>query len=235
MNTKENPADLISRGCTVNVLQESTMWFHGPRWLNEVDIIGQKTTSLDEEQVNSANAEILKGHSSCCSVNVETSWIEERVTIRELITAQKILIRQVQAVRFSTEIKCLERGTPLCKDSSLKATFPFMDETGLLRITGRLASFTKAFLHSGFDFAGPILLKSSVGRSAKSYKAHIDVFVCLSVKAFHLELVGSLSTVSFIADLARFKSRRHEVECLYSDNATNFVERFVGWRTSVQR
>lgn len=33
VNTKENPTDLISRGCTYDDLVESEMWFEGPGWL----------------------------------------------------------------------------------------------------------------------------------------------------------------------------------------------------------
>lgn len=52
------------------------------------------------------------------------------------------------------------------------------------------------------------------------------VCVCLAVKAFHLEVVSSLTSEAFLAALTRFISRRGKVECLYSDNRTNFVGAF---------
>jgi hypothetical protein len=43
------------------------------------------------------------------------------------------------------------------------------------------------------------------------------------VKAIHLELVGDLTTVSFLAALERFISRRGKPQLMLSDNGTNFV------------
>ena len=37
VNTKENPADLLSRGTSLKKLKESSIWFHGPEWLKQED------------------------------------------------------------------------------------------------------------------------------------------------------------------------------------------------------
>lgn len=86
--------------------------------------------------------------------------------------------------------------------------------------------FTKAFLHSGVDFAGPVRVRISSGRGTRTNKAYIAVFVCLSVKAFHLELVSSFTSDAFIAAMLRFVSRRGTVTNMYSDNGTDFVGAF---------
>ncbi|XP_018360399.1 PREDICTED: uncharacterized protein LOC108759453 [Trachymyrmex cornetzi] len=52
---------------------------------------------------------------------------------------------------------------------------------------------------------------------------HICVFVCLSTKALHLELVSDLTKDAFIATLRRFVSRRRKPSQIYSDNGTSFV------------
>ena len=49
------------------------------------------------------------------------------------------------------------------------------------------------------------------------------VFVSLSVRAVHLELVSDLSTDAFIACLRRFISRRGKPTLIWSDHGTNFV------------
>ena len=49
---------------------------------------------------------------------------------------------------------------------------------------------------------------SSKGRGIRSSKGYVAVFVCLSTKAVHLELVGDLSTTSFFGALTRFLGRR---------------------------
>ena len=49
------------------------------------------------------------------------------------------------------------------------------------------------------------------------------MFICLSTKAIHLELVSELSTKVYIASLRRFIARRGLCNNSYSDNGTNFV------------
>lgn len=86
--------------------------------------------------------------------------------------------------------------------------------------------FSKPFAHTGVDFAGPVKIRATTGRGVRSTKGYIAVFVCMGVKAFHLEVVSSLSADSFLAALSRFISRRGRVDHLYSDNGTNFVGAF---------
>lgn len=81
----------------------------------------------------------------------------------------------------------------------------------------------RAFLHTGIDYAGPIWARTAKGRGHKAYKAWIAVFVCLSTKAVHLELVSDVTSVAFIAAFRRFTSRRGLCSNVYCDNGTNFV------------
>ncbi|XP_020913427.1 uncharacterized protein LOC110251106 [Exaiptasia diaphana] len=87
----------------------------------------------------------------------------------------------------------------------------------------RITSGARAFVNTGVDFAGPVSLKTGRGRGSRTEKAWIALFVCLAVKAVHLELVTSLSTEAFIATLKRFIARRGKPKAMYSDNGTNFV------------
>lgn len=66
----------------------------------------------------------------------------------------------------------------------------------------------RAFFVSGVDFAGPVTTLVNKGRGRKTNKSYIAVFVCLSRKAIHLEVVSNLSAESFIAALRRFVGRR---------------------------
>lgn len=80
----------------------------------------------------------------------------------------------------------------------------------------------RPFLQVGVDFCGPITIRESMRRKAVTSKAYICVFVCLSVKAVHIELVSDLSTAAFLAALDRFTARRGLASDIYSDCGTNF-------------
>ncbi|XP_058817233.1 uncharacterized protein LOC131680534 [Topomyia yanbarensis] len=77
------------------------------------------------------------------------------------------------------------------------------------------------FIRTGVDYAGPFYLKQGRGKAAM--KAYVSLFVCMSTKAIHLELVTSLTTDGFLAALHRFVGRRGNVLEMFSDNGTNFT------------
>lgn len=54
-------------------------------------------------------------------------------------------------------------------------------------------------------------------------KAYISLFICMTTKAIHHEVVSDLSAAAFIAALHRFVARRGLVEEIHSDNGTNFA------------
>ncbi|XP_055614826.1 uncharacterized protein LOC129761144 [Toxorhynchites rutilus septentrionalis] len=80
----------------------------------------------------------------------------------------------------------------------------------------------EAFACTGVDYCGPIYLKP-IHRRTAARKSYICVFVCLSTKAVHLELVSDLSTAAFLMALDRFVGRHTSPQHIYSDNGTNFV------------
>ncbi len=79
------------------------------------------------------------------------------------------------------------------------------------------------FERTGVDYAGPVMIKSGPIRKPILLKAYICVFVCLSVKAVHLEVVSDLTSEAFIAAFRRFISRRGKPSIMWRDNGTNFV------------
>ncbi|XP_011684315.1 PREDICTED: uncharacterized protein LOC105447806 [Wasmannia auropunctata] len=81
----------------------------------------------------------------------------------------------------------------------------------------------RPFAHTGVDYAGPIMLRTSKGRGQRAYKAFIALFVCLSTKALHLEVVSDYTAEAFLAAFKCFASRRGLCCTLYSDRGTNFV------------
>lgn len=81
----------------------------------------------------------------------------------------------------------------------------------------------RPFGRVGIDYAGPLPMRECRLRKPRVYKAYIAIFVCMSMKAVHLEVVMDLSTDAFLAAFDRFVSRRGLPQDIYSDCGTNFV------------
>ncbi|XP_059221574.1 uncharacterized protein LOC131996139 [Stomoxys calcitrans] len=84
-------------------------------------------------------------------------------------------------------------------------------------------TLSRPFTNTGLDFAGPFEIKAYTGRSCKTTKGYVCIFVCFATRAIHLEFTTSLSTAAFLASFHRFVSRRGCPRNLYSDNGTTFV------------
>ncbi|KAJ8722107.1 hypothetical protein PYW08_004509 [Mythimna loreyi] len=82
---------------------------------------------------------------------------------------------------------------------------------------------TRPFLNSGVDFAGPFQILLSKGRGNRTTKAYVSIFICMSTKAIHIELVSDLTSEAFIGAFRRFVARRGKCNHLWSDQGRNFV------------
>lgn len=122
-----------------------------------------------------------------------------------IISARNVIRQRVRACNF-------------CFKISPSSPSPMMADLPRARVQE-----AKAFTHTGVDYAGPINITITRRRGIKSQKAYICLFVCLTTKAIHIELVSCLSADSFLDAFKRFLSRRGPVSCIYSDNGTNFV------------
>ncbi|XP_066907074.1 uncharacterized protein [Halyomorpha halys] len=94
-------------------------------------------------------------------------------------------------------------------------------------LMGNLPSFRLqegiVFQHVGVDFGGPFLIRESRRCKSALSKAYLSLFICMSTKAVHLEVVSTLETESFLAAFDRFIARRGKPIRIYSDCGTNFV------------
>ncbi|CAG9134447.1 unnamed protein product [Plutella xylostella] len=82
---------------------------------------------------------------------------------------------------------------------------------------------SRPFTYTGIDFTGHFDIKANKGRGVRTHKGYVAVFVCLSTKAVHLELVSDLSTPGFLAAYRRFCARRSTPRCMFSDRGSNFI------------
>ena len=79
------------------------------------------------------------------------------------------------------------------------------------------------FKNVGVVYAGPIYIKYGHVRKPTVVKSYICVFVSLSVKAVHLELVSDLTSEAFISTFRRFIAWRGKPSLMWSDHGSNFV------------
>ncbi|XP_044166146.1 uncharacterized protein LOC122950108 [Acropora millepora] len=74
----------------------------------------------------------------------------------------------------------------------------------------------RPFEATGMDLGGPLYLKGSC-------EASFVVFICMSVRAIHLEIVTSLSVEALNQALQRVMNRRGAPQLYISAHGTNFV------------
>lgn len=134
-------------------------------------------------------------------------------TLTQSLLRAKFWIPRSLKVIKSRIYKCVH-----CRILRAKPTTPFMADLPRERL-----ECVRAFNEVGVDYAGPLSIKESNRRKAALGKAYICIFVCMTTKAVHLELVSSLATDAFLAALDRFVARRGLPSTIHSDNGTNFV------------
>ena len=115
-------------------------------------------------------------------------------------------------------IRGVIRQCVTCRNFSTKPHAQKMGNLPMERITP-----DHPFNKVGVDYAGPFFVKHGHVRKPTVVKAYACVFVSLSIKAVHLELVSNLTSDAFISCLRRFIARRGKPSLVMSDNGTNFV------------
>lgn len=116
------------------------------------------------------------------------------------------------------QVRAMVHRCVICAKARPKPQQQLMGQLPTARVTP-----SRAFTHTGIDYAGPIWSRTSKGRGQKATKSWVAVFVCFSTKAVHLELVSDVTATAFIAAFKRFTSRRGHCSDVYCDNGTNFV------------
>ncbi|KAI5754304.1 hypothetical protein M8J77_007615 [Diaphorina citri] len=133
-----------------------------------------------------------------------------------LLTA--ILRRKYWIIGAKDIIRNRIRKCNICFKTNPKPVVPRMGDLPSHRVAE-----TKAFYHTGVDYAGPFYVTWTKRRGVRPIKAYLCLFVCMATKALHLELASDLTTTTFLAALRRFISRRGQVKNLYMDSGSNFI------------
>lgn len=128
------------------------------------------------------------------------------------------LSRRFHIFRIRQTVRYITRHCTICCRWSNRPKPPIMGQLPIERLTPG-----PVFNSVGLDYAGPLHIKYSYTRKPVIVKAYVCVFVSLTVKAIHLELVTDLTTDAFLACLHRFVARRGLPSLLWSDHGTNFI------------
>ncbi|XP_036345643.1 uncharacterized protein LOC118754877, partial [Rhagoletis pomonella] len=168
VSTHYNPADLLSRGCSVSELQQS-IWFEGPAYLQrhqdewpthhrgdiDQDIVNLEKRKSAFATVNATNDLLeavykISSHSRCLQI---VAWMFRFSNLsrklgsfdtlspspQELLHALHCIIWNLQIRHYSDDIKALRKGQQVC--SNLKSLNPFLQITDgfmLMKVGGRL-------------------------------------------------------------------------------------------------
>ncbi|XP_055543763.1 uncharacterized protein LOC129729276 [Wyeomyia smithii] len=212
VGSKENPADLISRGTSTQKLAESTIWWKGPAFLEGRDRTWTQRPSRvmitqEQQQVDSrceVNYLLLDRYSKLEKLqrvvayclrfkrNCHIQQIEREtgpLTLKELDDAQLCIVRMAQTIYFATEIQLLKKNKSLPSSSTLITLQPFLDDRQVLRVEGRIQA-------AGVEFnqQHPIIL------SSKCKLAYL-----LAVY-YHLENLHGLHCISALESM-KFKNQ----------------------------
>ena len=174
--TDENPADLPTRGTTVSQLSVHTIWWNGPNWLNGPEAEWPKHPRNDTNVtmgmmaiIDSLKPEYLEDivdprrTSKYLRTLRSVGWIlrwcsstkntQTPLSLEELKNAKSVILKQVQKKFFWEELKALESGQPVHRQSSLMSLHPFVED-GLIRMGGRLQQ-----VEATFEELHPVLVK----------------------------------------------------------------------------
>lgn len=166
--SKDNPADLLTRGIPASKLVSSRLWWDGPAWLSESNDKWPKqpevTSDLAAEEARSCAVNVaslepepiveLCRHSRLVRVLRITAWVHrfirncrklkgcerigEPLTAAEIKDAELYWVKVSQSVSFGEEIANLRDGKEISASSRLALLHPFLDDDDVLRLQGRL-------------------------------------------------------------------------------------------------
>lgn len=160
--SKENPADLASRGVHASMLKYARLWWVGSAWLHEKEIKHEvptdlhKESQIEERAVHFTNTEeeekftkiferystlqkLLRVIATCKRFRYsKRKNYPTYLTAEEVDNALSVCILLSQGEEFAEDICFLKDNKPLKEASKLRSLNPFLDEKGILRVGGRL-------------------------------------------------------------------------------------------------
>lgn len=127
----------------------------------------------------------------------------------------KMLVLDTQS-----KAKSQKHYTPLYGHQEILGSSSDSDDGQLTKWPGQLYS---TFRKLGVDFAKPYKLRLTKFRGKGTIKAYLAIFICLSRRAAHIELVEDHTSTVFIPAFLRLTLRCGNCKLMRSEGGTNFV------------
>lgn len=170
VTSKDNPADLLSRGVLPEEITNLSLWWHGPSWLVEptqnwpksnislpknIPEIRNNATSLHTNVKNNTSLFNFERFSNLLRLKRCAGYVlrfvnnckvkKEKRKLGSLSTLEidqgfRYALKQTQNESFAIEINTLNQNKCVQRSSKTKNLNPFLDNEGLLRVGGRLVN-----------------------------------------------------------------------------------------------
>ncbi|XP_039312854.1 uncharacterized protein LOC120359446 [Solenopsis invicta] len=167
VGSKDNPADLISRGTTPEQIIKSNVWWKGPSWLRQdLDAWPGEGEELSLENIPEERKHIVTAIVSKIEAIIEYRRFsllkklfrvgayvlrfmynikckkEKRkkgtISVTEINDAKLMIVKAVQAEEFKDELNALKVNNKIASKSRLIALHPLLDKDGVIKVGGRL-------------------------------------------------------------------------------------------------
>lgn len=167
VNTKDNPADYISRGVSPHELSDCDMWWHGPRFLYDSKYMFNQSIELPSNLPESRSSAAISSNVGTAArpVNDVLQGMHKYSSIHKMVRILAYMLRFINnlkgskvshnyllsselnfalmlLIKFEQEFHFHEEIECLSKKQSLKGSLqslhPFLDNLGMLRVGGRL-------------------------------------------------------------------------------------------------
>ncbi|GFU42236.1 integrase catalytic domain-containing protein [Trichonephila clavipes] len=170
--SKENPADIASRGIDPKCLPDCKLWWQGPPWLRlETSSWPKAESSCDEASDEHSISELLIKEQHIAHLHAGPTLLAHVLRQSHWIVGSRKLIN-----------KCIRKCLKCNKFKTSTTTPQLMGNLPKHRVT-----LERPFFSCGIDYAGPVLIKCNKGRGTKSTKGYIALFLHYVV----LVLVGA--------------------------------------------
>ncbi|EFO85454.1 hypothetical protein CRE_09915 [Caenorhabditis remanei] len=250
---KNNPADLVSRGCSLQELHSNELWWKGPPFLQSQDPLPIRESSLQNAICNLTIAmpEVLEpiickdngiwyfeGRQPSHNVPYLPHGPTAKLLILEihqkhhhsstLYTLSKVR-EEAWIAQGNSFVKRTLKGCLHCKRNTARPYYqPDFPPLPDMRIT-----WSKPFTYVGMDYCGPV----KATNNGETRQFWFLLFTCLTSRFTSVELVSSMDTRTLLNAVRRIAAQHGSPQLIYTDNAAQIklLEKVVSEARNQQR